>query len=178
VALRVDFVDLDGTGLTDAGGSAGMTFLPGKRYVGYYSGPQWRDLDSDAAGLRRQGIDVLLLLLEDHELRRCRATAVVETLQAHDIEVVRFPIRDPETPTDGRAYRGMLVGLIGRIQAGQHLAIACRGGLDRTGMTAACLLREAGLGADEAIDRVHAARDHTLTLPPQLAYVRAWPPAG
>jgi hypothetical protein len=43
-------------------------------------------------------------------------------------------------------------------------------------MTAACLLREAGMGADLAIARVHAARRHTLTMPPQVRYVRDWPP--
>ena len=26
------------------------------------------------------------------------------------------------------------------------------------------------------IERVHAARDHTLTMLPQVAYVRSWPP--
>ena len=82
---------------------------------------------------------------------------------------MRFPIVDPETPADGVAYREVLAELGERVRGGHRLAIACRGGLDRTGMTAACLLREAGLAADEAIDRVHAARAHTLTLPPQLA---------
>ena len=56
------------------------------------------------------------------------------------------------------------------------LAIACRGGLDRSGMAAACLLREAGIGADAAIERVQQARRGSLTLPDQQAYVRAWPP--
>lgn len=44
-------------------------------------------------------------------------------------------------------------------------------------MTAACLLREAGLDAADAIDRVHAARAHTLTMPDQLRYVKGWPHA-
>ena len=176
--LRVDLMDLAGTDLGARGGATGMTFLPGKRYVGYYSGPHWRDLDTDAASLRQQGIDVLLLLVEDKELRRCRATAVVEVLGEHGVEVLRFPIVDPQIPADGLAYRALLSRLIERVRAGERLAIACRGGLDRTGMTAACLLREAGLDAGDAIDRVHLARQRTLTMPPQLAYVRDWPPTS
>jgi ADP-ribosylglycohydrolase/protein-tyrosine phosphatase len=176
--LRVDFMDLAGTDLGARGGAAGMSFLPGKRYVGYYSGPHWRDLDTDAASLRQQGIDVLLLLVEDKELRRCRATAVVEVLGEHGIEVLRFPIVDPLIPADGLAYRALLARLIERVRAGEKLGIACRGGLDRTGMTAACLLREAGLDAGDAIDRVHRARQRTLTMPPQLTYVRDWPPTS
>ena len=86
-ALRVDFMDLTGTDLAAGGGRAGMTFLPGKRYLGYYSGPHWRDLDSDAASLREQGVKVLLLLVEDKELHRCRATHVGEVLPEHGIEL-------------------------------------------------------------------------------------------
>jgi ADP-ribosylglycohydrolase/protein-tyrosine phosphatase len=176
-ALRVDFMDLAGTDLVGGGGRAGMTFLPGKRYMGYYSGPHWRDLDTDAVSLREQGIDLLLLLVEDQELVRCRATHVAEVLPHHGIELVRHPVRDPQTPYDDAAFRRVVATVVERVRAGAGVAIACRGGLDRSGMTAACFLREAGLDADSAIDRVHAARDHTLTLPDQLRYVKGWPHA-
>lgn len=174
--LRVDFIDLSGTDLGAHGGRAGMTFLPGKRYLGYYSGPHWRDLDSDAAHLREDGVDILLLLVEDHELDRCRANDVADVLPAHGVELIRHPLVDLEEPADDRAYRERLARLAERVRAGETLAIACRGGLDRSGMTSACLLREAGLDAATAIDRVHHARKHTLTLPNQIKYVRAWPP--
>jgi ADP-ribosylglycohydrolase len=176
--LRVDLLDLGGTDLAAAGGSVGMTFLPGKRYVGYYKGPQWRDLVTDAVSLREQGVDVLLLLVEDKELRRCRVTDIADVLPAHGVELLRFPIVDPQLPRDDGAYRQLIVDLLGRIRTGQKVAIACRGGLDRTGLTAGCLLREAGLPPDTAVDRVHAARQHTLTLPHQRRYVEGWPPTS
>ena len=176
-ALRVDFMDLAGTSMAKGGGRAGMTFLPGKRYLGYYSGPHWRDLDTDADSLREQGVDVLLLLVEDRELRRCRATHVTDVLPEHGIDLIRHPVRDPEPPYDDAAYRRTVARLVERVAAGATVAVACRGGLDRSGMTAACLLREAGLDADTAIDRVHAARAHTLTMPDQLRYVKTWPHA-
>ena len=175
--LRVDFMDLAGSDLAHGGGRAGMTFLPGKRYLGYYSGPQWRDLDSDLQALRDQGVDVLLLLVEDKELARCRVTHAEEAAEAHELELVRHPVRDPMTPYSDAAYRRDVVAMAARVRAGGTVAIACRGGLDRSGMTAACLLREAGLDADTAIDRVHSARQHTLTMPEQLDYVRGWPHA-
>ena len=56
--LRVDWVELSGTDLGTKGGNVGMTFLPGKRYMGYYSGPHWRDLEADAERLRQQGVEV------------------------------------------------------------------------------------------------------------------------
>jgi hypothetical protein len=174
--LRVDGLDL--TGLDGcATGAVGITFLPGRRYVGYHTGAQWRDLETDAARLRDLRVDVLLLLVEDSELVRCRVTAIGEELAAHGVELVRFPIRDPLLPRDGAAYRATVGSILRRVRGGASVAIACRGGLDRAGMTSACLLREAGLPPDEAIARVQRARRGALTLPDQQAYVRAWPPA-
>ncbi len=173
--LRVDALDL--TGLDGcASGAVGITFLPGRRYVGYHTGAQWRDLDTDAARLRELGVEVLLLLVEDRELVRCRVAGIGEALAAEGVELVRFPVRDPLLPRDGLMFRGTIATLLRRVRGGGSLAIACRGGLDRAGMAAACLLCEAGLGADDAIDRVQRARPRALTLPDQQAYVREWPP--
>jgi protein-tyrosine phosphatase len=100
-----------------------------------------------------------------------------DVLPAHGVELVRFPIPDPLLPRDGAAFRATIAALLGRAENGTRIAIACRGGLDRSGLAAGCLLREAGLQAEEAIGRVHAARPGSLTLPDQQAYVRRWPPA-
>ena len=173
--LVVDSLDLSGLDGC-AAGAVGITSLPGRRYVGYHTGAHWRDLDTDAARLRELDVDVLLLLVEDHELERCRVTGIGDALAAHGVDLVRFPIRDPLVPRDGAAFRSTVASLVERVRGGASVAIACRGGLDRAGMTAACLLREAGLDADDAIDRVHRARRGSLTLPDQQRYVRRWPP--
>jgi hypothetical protein len=173
--LRVDPLEL-GAVVDRGAGAVGITFLPGKRYVGFYTGAHWRDLDADAARLRTLDVDVLLLLVEDRELARCRVADIGEVLAEHGVELVRFPIRDPLLPADGPAFRATTSSLLARVRGGASLAIACRGGLDRSGMAAACLLREAGMEADKAIDRVQRARRGALTLPDQQAYVRAWPP--
>jgi hypothetical protein len=175
--FRIDVTGLDGVD-DEAPGAVGITFLPGKRYVGYHTGAHWRDLETDAARLRHLRVDALLLLVEDHELERCRVTGIADAFHAHGVELVRFPIRDPLLPADGAAYRACLASLLGRVRRGDSIAIACRGGFDRAGMTAACLLREGGLPAEEAIARVHRARPGSLTLPDQQAYAAAWPPAG
>jgi len=186
--LHVDVLDLAGVTAT-AGpadgergdtvpvpGTVGITFLPGKRYVGYHTGAHWRDLDADASRLLELGVDALLLLVEDRELQRCRVADIGEVLTDRGVDLVRFPVRDPLLPRDGAAFRATIASLLRRVREGGFVAIACRGGLDRSGLAAACLLREAGLDAGEAIGRVQAARRGALTLPDQQAYVRAWPP--
>ena len=67
-----------------------------------------------------QGIDVLLLLVEDKELRRCRVTDIGEVLAAHGVELLRFPIVDPELPRDGAAYRRLIAGLARARPAGSE----------------------------------------------------------
>ena len=173
--LRVDLLDLSGTSL-DGTGRVGITFLPGKKRDGH-SGAHWRDLDADLATLHGLGVDALFLLVEDHELAWCRVAELPAVMAAQGPELVRFPVHDPETPLDPVAYRRAVVGLVDRVRAGGFVAIACRGGIDRSGMTAACVYRELGLGFDEAVRRTQAARHGSITRAGEQALVRAWPPA-
>jgi ADP-ribosylglycohydrolase/protein-tyrosine phosphatase len=173
--LRIDLLDLGGTSLAGRG-RVGMAALPGRRGIGYQTGPHWRDLDTDVATLRDQGVDVLVLLVEDGELVRAGASEITDVATRHGLELVRFPIEDPLLPVDEQAYRRLISSLNSRVAAGDTIVIACRAGLDRTGLTAGCLLREAGLSAAEAIRRVHEAREGTLSLPVHLRYVKDWPP--
>jgi ADP-ribosylglycohydrolase/protein-tyrosine phosphatase len=176
--LRVDAIDLHGADGIEAG-SLGITFLPGKKRDGY-TGPHWRDVELDADTLCGRGVRVLFLLVEDIELDWCMVPELVDVLTAAGIELVRFPIRDPRIPTRGQeaGFRLAVADLVARLCDGQSIAIACRGGIDRSGMTAACILVEAGLPAQEAIDRVHAGRKGSLTYREQVRYVRGWGETG
>ena len=170
--LRVNELDLRGTSL-EGRGRCGITFLPGKKRDGY-SGDHWRDLDLDLARLRSLGVAVLFLLVEDDELDSCRVPELPDVMAADGPELVWFPVRDLRTPTDPLAYRAAVVDLIERIRGDQFVAIACRGGIDRSGMTAACLYREIGLDFEEAIRRTQAARKGSITIGEQQAFVRGW----
>ena len=96
------------------------------------------------------------------------------TEETAGIDLVRFPIPDPRVPADGAAFRSLIRKALGQVRSGRNVAFVCRGGVDRSPMAAACLLREAGLDATTTIDRIHSAREHTLTREEQLAYVRDW----
>ena len=175
--LRVDLLDLDRVPAFDGvTGRVGITFLPGKKWSDGHAGDHWRDLATDAIRLRELEVDTLFLLVEDHELEHGHVPNVGAALAAEGVALVRFPILDPRTPANGPAFRAAVADLVTRVRGGEFVGIACRGGLDRSGMAAACLLREAGLDAGEAIERVHAARKHTLTRVEQQRYVQAWPP--
>jgi hypothetical protein len=173
--LAVHAVNL--AGLDRVAGTIGITPLPGRRYVAYHTGAHWRDPDTDARRLRELGTDLLLLLVEDRELVRCRVTDIASALRDYAIDLVRHPIRDPLLPRDGKRFQAVIAEVLADACRGRRVVVACRGGFDRAGMTAACLLREAGLDAATSIERVQRARPGALTLPDQQAYVRAWPPS-
>jgi ADP-ribosylglycohydrolase/protein-tyrosine phosphatase len=174
--LRVDGIPLEGTRLEDTG-RVGITFLPGKKRDGY-TGPHWRDLDLDLARLRDLGVDALFLLVEDVELEWCEVTELPELMAAAGPELLRFPIRDPRLPADPAAFVTAIRGLVERIASGESIAIACRAGIDRSGMAAACLLVEAGLEPEAAIARVQGHRRGSITLGEQQAFVRGWRSPG
>ena len=173
--LRVNWVDLAQVpGLSNATGRLGMTFLPGKRFSGR-AGDHWRDLKTDAAVLHHlHELDTLLLLVEDSELESARVRGIEAALEANGIELLRHPIRDMGIPTDRPAFAQTLGELLRRLQDGKRVAVACMGGLGRTGTVVGCLLRDAGLDAEAAISLARATRAGTIETSGQEAFVRGW----
>jgi hypothetical protein len=174
--IRVDWVKGDQPWW--APGQLGMTFLPGKQRDGW-SGPHWRDLEVDVARLRDvHGVDAFLLLVEDHELEGARVPEIASVMADAGIEFLRFPIRDMEVTEDRGGLRAALDDVLTRLRAGQRVAVACRGGLGRTGTIVGCLLRDAGLDADEAIALTRASRRNTIERDIQERFVADWDGQG
>ena len=176
--LRVDWVDLAGVpdlqDATQAGGRLGMTFLPGKQRDGW-TGLHWRDLETDARWLAEEhGVDTFLLLVEDHELEAGRVPDIAEVIGAHGVEVVRFPIRDMDVTDDRDGLRVVLDDVLRAMRDGKSVVVACRGGLGRTGTIVACLLRDGGLDADDAIRLTRASRHDTIERGTQVQFIHEW----
>ena len=166
--IRVNWVDPvkipAGAGWT---GRLGMTFLPGKHEHGQ-SGNHRRNLDQDVDRLASTlGVETFVLLVEDDELERTRTTRIDDAMVAHGIELLRFPIVDGSVPTDRAAFATLVATIEDRLRAGRHVAVACRGGLGRTGTVVGCLLRDAGLDGDAAIALTRASRASTIEQGPQ-----------
>jgi len=92
------------------------------------------------------------------------------------IDMLRLPIPDGGVPANGEEARELVRAIRIRLEAGDNVVIACRGGLGRTGMIAACTLIGAGLPAGESIDAVHAARHGTIETDAQEAFVVSFLP--
>ncbi len=177
--LRVDW--LDPAELRDGRrGRLGLTFLPGKHGASMrYPGRVYRrDLAADLETLRDGGWRYLALLVEDHELDRWGDAGIVERGAAAGVRIERFPIPDGAAPADASAMDEILTALATARQEGDA-AIACMGGVGRTGTVAACALVAAGWEADDAIERVREVRHPTaVETSNQVTFVRRYASNG
>ena len=170
---RIDWIPASDFGDHLPGG-VGLTVLPGKhgpsvRYPGrIYRG----DLDQDLVALRAAGVMRLVLLVEDRELDRWGDPRIVERAEALGIEVDRHPIPDGSPPTDIPAMDAILAS-IAQARARGEVAVACMGGVGRSGTVAACALVAAGWDPDAAIGHVRRVRHPTaVETPAQEEFVR------
>lgn len=143
-------------------GRLGMTVLPGKHGPSVrYPGRVYRgDLDHDLGALRDARIVRLVLLVDDRELRRWGDLGIVERGAAAGVDVDRHPIPDGGTPDDIGAMEVALAS-IARSRASGDVAVACMGGVGRSGLVVACALVAAGWDAHSAIARVREVRHPT-----------------
>ncbi len=111
------------------------------------------------------GIDVLVTLVE--------TAATFEEIEPRT-RVVRYPIVDMGVPSDVPLFADVVDGIAADVRAGRTVVVSCQAGYGRTGMTVACVLITAGLGAEDAVDLVRAARLGTIETDEQLAFVQAW----
>jgi protein-tyrosine phosphatase len=173
--LRVDWLDAASLG-DGRPGRLGLTFLPGKHGPSFrYPGRVYdRDIDEDLASLATTGVRVLVLLVEDHELARWGDPDIVEVAAPHGVAVERRPLADGTAPASVTDMRAIL-GAIERARDDGDVAVACMGGVGRTGTVAACALVDAGWGAADAIAEIRRIRHPTaVETAEQVAFVEAY----
>lgn len=137
----------------------GLTILPGKHGASTrYPGRVYRrDLQRDLATLVELGVRRLILLVEDEELERWGEPAIREIAGAAGVDIRRFPMIDGGTPRDAREMDAILDAIDDGRRWGD-VAVACMGGVGRSGTVAACRLVADGLAPADAITAVRAAR--------------------
>lgn len=176
--LRIDWLDdaLDDASGHGPPGRLGLTILPGKhgpssRYPGRV---YRRELAADLAAFVAQGVGTLILLVEDSELRRWGDTAIVDKAAATGIRILRHPMPDGGVPTS----LAVMDGILDQVRSGRaagNVAIACMGGVGRSGTVAACALIAAGRSAADAITQVRRIRHpQAVETAAQAAFVAAY----
>jgi len=154
-------------------GLLGLTFCPGKKGEGMFSGTWNRDLDKDLRAIIDWGAEAMVSLVEEHEFSLLGVPEFRERLEKHSLQWFHLPIIDVSTPGDrfekawaqhGNVIRGILA-------QGGKVVLHCRGGLGRTGLLAARILTEFGMAPKEAIDRVRGARPGAIETTEQEQHI-------
>ncbi len=156
-------------------GKYGVTLAPGKHQDRLYSAGRWeRDLAADLERLRGR-VDVLVCLLEEHELTSLNIPDYMEATRTRGFRVYRLPIRDGDVPPDTDAVARLLAAIEGHLRAGENVVVHCAGGLGRAGTITGCLLVQNGKSPDEALAILARERDpNSPEHGVQKAFIRAW----
>jgi protein-tyrosine phosphatase len=173
--IHVDWVDSDLLG-DELPGRLGLTILPGKRGASVrYPGLVYRrDLRSDLEQLHVLGARLLILLVEDWELRRWGDPGLEAQAADAGITVRRLPIPDGGAPPSVSAVEEVLAD-VRRGRAPGDVVVACMGGVGRSGTVAACALVAAGQSPDGAIAHLRQVRHPTaVETPEQVEFVSTY----
>lgn len=154
-------------------GRLGLTFAPGKKGASVVQAGvvHDRDLCADLDTLTRQGVQVLAPLIEAHEFELLCIPEYPRLAGERGLQVVACPIRDRDVPNDTAAFSAFLDELMDALLDGRAVVVHCRGGLGRAGLTAACLLAQAGMPPEQALARVREARPGAVETAAQERFV-------
>lgn len=161
--LRLDFLDARFT----APGRFGLTLLPGRRDRG-------RELADDLRTLAEHRVTHVLCMVPADELAHYGVPDLLTAYRAAGFAVHHLPIPDQKA-CDVATMQTAVRFLDAAVRAGGTVMAHCVGGLGRTGMAAACLLRTHGLSAEDALAEVRRVRSpRAIETADQEALVRAF----
>ena len=103
------------------------------------------------------GVNLVISHLEKHEERELGLAQEEAFLREAGIDFISYPIQDRGLPETNK-YLTFTERVYQRLLGGENVAVHCRVGIGRTGLTTACLLVRDGYKGKIAIDMVSAAR--------------------
>ena len=131
-------------------------------------------LDDEMASLRQQGLDLVVSLLVDEEVRELELDGEQEACARSGLQFMRFPVSDRDVPLSPSEVSKLVATLIAELQAGRSVGIHCRIGIGRSAVLAVCVLAGLGVHIEKAWEMVQRSRGLTV---PDTSAQRAWPSA-
>ena len=115
-------------------------------------------LRAEIAELGKMGVTTLVSLLEASEEYQLTLTAEADIAVENGIEFVSYPIEDRTVPLDLDSYTNFIFSLADRVLNGHGVAIHCRAGIGRSGITAAAVMVRIGFDPETVFARISEAR--------------------
>src|SRR5262249_37017300 len=115
-------------------------------------------LEDETASWRRQGLDVVVSLLEDSEIADLELSTEESMCERAGLRFVRFPIPDRGVPRSTQAVSELVSSLVAELRQRRGVGIHCRMGIGRSASLAVCVLSALGMPIENAWDAVQRSR--------------------
>lgn len=147
--------------------------VQGKLLLTPCPGTQDSSLEASLDTLKEAGASVLLTLMTTEELIDNAVENLPEYCQLRGIQWFHLPIEDDQAPGElfQLAWESNREQIKQSFMQGDTIAIHCKGGSGRTGLIAAQLLIECGVGLQDALNTVQALRPRAIVKPQHVTYI-------
>jgi protein-tyrosine phosphatase len=133
-------------------------------------GGDW--LLDEIARFRRDGIDIVVSLLEAHEVVELDLLEEADACLKAGVQFISFPIPDRGVPDSTHELLDLARSLADDLGESRNIAIHCRAGIGRASLLAATLMALGGVGVAEAFSRISDARGLAVPdTPEQVVWV-------
>ena len=129
--------------------------LPGTLYIMPKPSGEW--LKEDVEHYASIGIDVIISMLEGDEVSELGLEKQHEICKEQQIAFTQFPIADRGLPGTA-SFTSLILEIIDNLKKGKNIAIHCRAGIGRSGITVCSALLGFGYSPNEAIKLTSEAR--------------------
>ena len=120
--------------------------------------PGGKQLPSYIEYLQKKGINVLVSLLQYHEINTYSLINEGSECESRGIEFINFQVRDHDVPQFFVPFNQLIEKLAQDLKANKNIAIHCYAGIGRTGITACSVLMKLGMQVDNALIQLSQSR--------------------
>ena len=132
-------------------------------------------LEDEVASWQSSGLDVVVSLLEDHEVTDLGLGDEPAVCERIGVPLLRFPIPDRGVPASYPAASELVTRLVTELRSDRGVGIHCRIGVGRSALMAVSLLAALGIPVESAWASVARARGLSVPdTPAQRAWVAGW----
>jgi protein-tyrosine phosphatase len=109
--------------------------------IGMMPRPRGNDwLYDEIIALKNNGVDVVISLLEFHEMDELELIEEGSYCVENGIEYINHPVKDRSVPECKDAFHALVEELITKLENDKNIVIHCRMGIGRTSLLAAAIL--------------------------------------